>query len=164
MPTDFEIDAAHLILASRWAAIATVKNGAPLASMVAYAPEAGLQGVLLFLSELSQHTQNLLDDPRVSLVVSSPDSGRDDPQLLPRATVTGEARPLPNDGDAFREAQALYLSQFPDAEMRFGLADFHLFRLVPAEIRYVGGFARAFSMTPAELTDAAGAVSRERSA
>ena len=40
--------------------------------------------------------------------------------------------------------------------MRFGLADFHLFRLVPAEIRYVGGFARALSMTPAELADNCG--------
>lgn len=56
MPTDFEVDAAQLILTSRWAAIATVEGGAPLASMVAYAPEPSLQGVLLFLSELSQHT------------------------------------------------------------------------------------------------------------
>ena len=162
MPTDFEVDAAQLILTSRWAAIATVEGGAPIASMVAYAPEPSLQGVLLFLSELSQHTQNLLDDPRVSLVVSAPDTGRDDPQSLPRATLTGEARPLTGDGKAFREAQALYLSRFPDAEMRFGLADFHLFRLVPAEIRYVGGFARAFSMTPAELAEAT--VSQERPA
>jgi hypothetical protein len=158
MPTDFERDAARLILAGRWAAIATLEQGTPLASMVAYAPEPSLRGLFLLLSELSQHTRNLLEDPRVSLVVSEPDTGDGDPQLLPRATLTGEARPIPPDSPEHAGAASVYLGRFPDAGMRFELADFHLFRVVPSDIRYVGGFARAFSMSPEALTAAAVAV------
>jgi hypothetical protein len=155
MATDFELDAARLFLTRRWAALATVDDGAPLATMVAYAPEAQLAGVLLLLSELAQHTRNMLADPRVSLVVSDPDRGDGDPQLVPRATLVGEARPIPAEAEEFAAARTLYLSYFPDAEMQFELADFHLFRLVPSGVRYVGGFARAASITPATLSQAA---------
>ncbi len=110
---------------------------------------------LLLLSELAQHTRNLLADPRVSLVVSDPDGGDGDPQLLPRATLVGEARPVPVETEEFSAARTRYLSYFPDAEMRFELADFHLFRLVPSAVRYVGGFARAASISPATLSQAA---------
>jgi heme iron utilization protein len=154
MATEFERSAARLFLTRRWAALATSENGAPLATMVAYAPEARLEGVLLLLSELSQHTRNVLADPRVSLVVSDPDGGDGDPQLLPRATLIGEAHPIASETGDFDAARARYLSYFPDAEVRFGLADFHLFRLVPSAVRYVGGFARAASITPAKLSDA----------
>jgi len=34
--------------------------------------------------------------------------------------------------------------------------DFVLFRLVPVEARYIGGFARAFILTPGDLRRAAG--------
>jgi putative heme iron utilization protein len=155
MATDFELDAARLFLTRRWAALATIEDGAPLATMVAYAPEARLDGLLMLLSELAQHTRNLLADPRVSLVVSDPDGGDGDPQLLPRATLVGEARPIARDTAEFAAARTLYLSSFPDAEMRFELADFHLFRLAPSAVRYVGGFARAASIVPAKLSQAA---------
>ena len=155
MATDVELDAARLFLTRRWAALATLEAGAPLATMVAYAPEAHLEGVLLLLSELAQHTRNLLADPRVSLVVSDPDGGDGDPQLLPRATLIGAARSIASDTAEFAAARLLYLSHFPDAEMRFELADFHLFRLAPSAVRYVGGFARAASISPAKLSDAA---------
>ena len=155
MASDFELDAARLFLTRRWAALATIDDGAPLATMVAYAPEARLEGVLLLLSELAQHTRNVMADPRVSLVVSDPDGGDEDPQLLPRATLIGEARPIASDTEEFAAARVLYLSHFPDADMRFELADFHLFRVVPSAVRYVGGFARAASIAPAKLSQAA---------
>ena len=158
MASEHELEAARLILNHRWAALATVEGGAPLATMVAYAPEPTLDGIIIFLSELSQHTRNLLRDPRVSLVISEPDDGEDDPQLLPRVSLTGGARPIAAEDAGFERVKALYLSRFPDAEMRFEMSDFHLFRLVPADIRYVGGFARAFSMSPKDLTDAAAAL------
>jgi putative heme iron utilization protein len=161
MATEFERSAARLFLTRRWAALATIEDGAPLATMVACAPEARLDSVLLLLSELSQHTRNLLADPRASLVVSDPDGGDGDPQLLPRATLIGEARPISSESGDFDAARTLYLSHFPDAEVRFELADFHLFRFVPSAVRYVGGFARAASISPAQLSDAtAEAVTR----
>jgi putative heme iron utilization protein len=87
--TSTELDAARPILTRRWAALATLTDNGPSASMVAYAPEPDLSSLLLFLSGLSQHTRNLLEEPRVALVVTEPDSGEGDPQTLARLSVKG---------------------------------------------------------------------------
>ncbi len=158
MPGAVEVEVVRLILGERWGAIATLDGGAPFASMVAYAPEPTLDAVLLFLSHLSQHTRNLLEDPRVSLAISRPDSGEGDPQLLPRVTLTGTVDAIERDSEAWGPAMEIYVGRFPDAAPRFELADFHLLRLRPTSVRYVGGFARAFSMTDADLREAASAL------
>ncbi len=155
MASTVELEVVRLIQGERWGAIATVDGGRPLASMVAYVPEPALDGVLLFLSHLSQHTRNLLDDPRASLAISRPDSGEGDPQLLPRVTLTGTVEEIDRDSDAWGPAAETYVARFPDAAPRFELADFHLFRLRPASIRHVGGFARAFDLTLDQLREAA---------
>jgi putative heme iron utilization protein len=155
MPSAVELDVVRLVFSERWGAIATLNDGAPLASMVAYAPEPKLDGLLLFLSQLSQHTRNLLEDPRASLAISRPDTGEGDPQLLPRVTVTGRVEVIERDSQAWQSASQVYVSRFPDAAPRFELGDFFLLRLRPANVRYVGGLARAFSMTPEELSEAA---------
>ena len=147
-------EAARLVLEERWGALATVAEGAPLASMVAYAPEPGLGGLVIFVSQLAAHTRHLLAEPACSLAVTRPDTGTGDPQLLPRISLQGRAEPV--DDDAIAAARSLYLARFPDAAPRFELADFVLFRFVPVEGRYVGGFARALRLTGAQLSEAAG--------
>jgi putative heme iron utilization protein len=158
MPSSVHIEATRLLLEQRWAALATLHEGAPHASMVAYAAEPGLDGLLVFLSGLSAHTHDLLADPRASLVVSAPDSGSGDPQLLPRIGVQGRAIPIDRRSEAFPPAGDRYVARFPEARPRFSLADFVLFRFVPEEARYVGGFARATSLTGADLRASARAL------
>ena len=149
-------DAARLVLGERWAAIATLDEGRPLATMVAYAPEPRLGGLLMLLSGLAAHTRALVDDPRCSLAVTRPDTGKGDPQLLPRVSLQGSVQVLEADSPEHAEGKALYLARFPDAEPRFDLADFVLFRFVPEEARYVGGFARAIRMTGIQLAESTG--------
>ncbi len=156
--TEVALDAARLLLNGRWAALASLDDSGPLASMVAYAPDPSCGGVLMLLSELAQHTRNLLEDPRASLVVSAPDVGGGDPQQLARVTLIGEARPLTPGSRTCEDAKAIYLAHLPDAGPRFALADFRLFRLLPATVRYVGGLARAASLSSAELAGAAAAL------
>jgi putative heme iron utilization protein len=48
----------------------------------------------------------------------------------------------------------LYLKKFPEAEMRFGLGDFDLYRIEPKSARYVGGFAQAFNLTVESFREA----------
>jgi putative heme iron utilization protein len=158
MPSAVEVDVVRLILGERWGAIATLDGGAPLASMVAYAPEPALDSVLLFLSRLSRHTRNLLEDPRASLAISRPDSGQGDPQLLPRVTLTGTVEDIGREAGAWGPAAGTYLARFPDAAPRFALADFHLLRLRPVRVRYVGGFATALNLTVEQLRGAASAL------
>lgn len=154
------LDIARLVLKQRWGALATLDSGAPLASMVAYAPEPDLSGLLLFLSGLSVHTQNLLADPRASLAVSEPDSGTGDPQTLPRVSLQGAAAVIARESAGFGPAWARYVERFPDAAPRLDLGDFQLFRLTPAEARYVGGFARATRLSGEDLREAARALPR----
>lgn len=158
MASSIQIEIARLVFSKRWGALATLNDRAPLASMVAYAPEPEIAGILMFLSGLSAHTQNLLDDPRCSLAVTEADSGRGDPQTLPRVSLQGRVQEVPADLAGYASAWRRYVERFPDAESRRGLGDFRLFRLVVAEARYVGGFARAMTLSGEELREAARAL------
>jgi len=150
--------AVRLIGALRWAALATTgADGAAQASMVSYAPEPDLCAFVLHLSRLAGHTRNLLRDPRAALVIGEPDSGAGDPQTLARITLEGTAAVLAPDAPAYAPARALYLARLPDAEPRFEFADFLLFRFEVARARWVGGFARACTLSPRDLRAAAGA-------
>jgi putative heme iron utilization protein len=147
-------DVVSLVQAQRWAALCTVHHGNPLASMVAYAIEPDLNP-LLFISDLAAHTRALIDEPRCSLAVTAPDTGEGDPQLLPRVSLQCTATPIDRDAEDFDVTGARYVQRFPDALMRFQLGDFRLFRLTIDDARYVGGFARASSITGEQLREAA---------
>ncbi len=154
MVPDTYREAARLIREERWAALGTLNGGAPLASMVSYACEADLGAFLMLLSPLALHTRNLLDDPRASLAVSRPDGGEGDPQELARVTVSGSALALVPGTPEWEGAKAVYAARFPGAEVRMSLPDILVFRFVPEEVRYVGGFGRATRMTAAQLREA----------
>jgi putative heme iron utilization protein len=119
--------------------------------MVAYAVEPGLRGLLVFVSMLSEHTRDLLTDPRASLVVSAPDPGEGDPQTLARVSLEGVAHEVSRHDPGFAGAWAVYVGRFPDAAPRIALTDF---LLIPERARYVGGFARAATYTGEELSAA----------
>jgi len=155
MSSSIRREIARLVFSERWAALASIDAGRPLASMVAYAAEPGLEGLLLFLSGLSQHTRNLATDGLASLVVSAPDTGEGDPQTLPRVSLNGRALVVARNDPAFDAAAARYVARFPAAASRFGLGDFLLFRFVVDDARYVGGFARAVSLSGDDLREAA---------
>jgi heme iron utilization protein len=135
-----------LIHEQRWASLATLGRGGPQASMVAYVAEPDLGGVLMHLSRLASHTRNLLADPRAALAISEPDQGVGDPQTLARISIQGTAIALEPHTRDFERARALYIDRLPYAEERFGFGDFTVWRLVPVTARYVGGFARAYSL------------------
>ncbi len=158
MTSDLALEAARLVRGERWAALATLHEGEPLASHVAYAPEPDLSALVLHLSGMSAHTRDLLADGRSSLAIGRPDTGAGDPQTLARVTLAGRVEPLEEGAPGHGAAKSLYLARFPDAEMRFSLPDFVLFRFLPGAARYVGGFARAARLTGAQLSDAARAL------
>jgi putative heme iron utilization protein len=104
---------------------------------------------VIFVSRLSQHTKNLMKDPRVSLVVLAP--GGDDPMQAARATLIGPIRRL--EGEAGAETRQRFLQTHPEAESFFEL-DFALWAIKPDEARYVGGFGAAAWVSGSELVDA----------
>lgn len=146
---------AQMVRGRRWAALGTSVGDAPLASMVAYAPEPDFAGFLMFLSRLSLHTQHLLENPRASLAVSELDSANVNPQTLARISIQGRVETIPPDDPRFEPLRDLYVRHLPMSAPLFGFGDFILFRLVPQESRYIGGFARAFTVSADELKQAA---------
>ena len=136
----------------RWAALATLgDNGAPEASMVAYASDDQQTALYLHLSQLATHSRNLQSHPDASLVISEADTGDGDPQQLARLTLFGQVTLLERDTPGYEEAKRCYLQRLPTATPLFDFADFRLFRFVIHKARFVGGFAQAHSYNDTEL-------------
>jgi len=127
-----------LIRAAERAALATALAGAashPYASLVLVA--SAMDGSpLLLVSELAEHTKNLLRDARLSLLFDGT-AGLDDPLTGPRASVLGRAA-LSDDANE----RARFLARHPSAEAYAGFADFRLYRIVVERAHLVAGFGR----------------------
>jgi putative heme iron utilization protein len=137
------------------AVLGTLRDANPFTSMVAYAAELGFAGILLHLSRLAPHTKHLLAQPQAALLIHERDDGRDDPQTLARIALLGAAAPIAAESAGYAAARERYLARLPAAAPLFDFPDFALFRFVPSEARYIGGFARAYTLTPAHLNQAA---------
>jgi heme iron utilization protein len=136
--------ARKLVRAARSGTLATVTQGQPFASLVTPATAPDLS-VLLLLSDLSEHTRHLRQDPRCAvLVTGTPESAN--PQTMPRVTLTGCAEPI--DDPALR---ARYLAVHPYAALYADFSDFHLWRVHPEAALFVGGFGRAAHLGGARL-------------
>lgn len=147
---------ATLLRQQRWAGLATVgSDGAPQAAMVAYAYEEDFATFYIHVSQLSQHTRHMLQRPEVSLVISEPDTGEGDPQILKRVSLSGMVKIIERGSDTYALAKNTYLKRLPSAEQLFELGDFVMFALVPQSLRFVGGFGQAHSGTVKALRECA---------
>ena len=110
-------------------------GGAPHASLVLVAclPDAT---PILLLSQLAEHTKNLLADGRVSLLVDGT-AGLEDPLTGPRLTVNGRLAASPN-----AAARARFLARHPGAAAYAGFGDFAFHELRPDRAHLVAGFGR----------------------
>jgi heme oxygenase (biliverdin-IX-beta and delta-forming) len=143
----------HLMRLALKGALATLDRhlGHPYASLVLLATDP--TGAPLFLiSRLAQHTRNLEQDPRASLLLDGTD-GLADPLTGGRLTLTGTAAPCP-DPAALRR----FLARHPSAQGYAQFADFRLYALTVTQGHYVGGFGRIVDLSaPSLLTGTADA-------
>ena len=144
-------EARKLLRAARSGTLATVVDGQPFASLVtpACAPDLG---VLLLLSDLSEHTRHLRAEPRCSILVTGAAEGLN-PQTAPRLTVTGTAERM-----ADPAVKARFVAVHPYAAMYADFGDFAIWRIRPLGGSFVGGFARAARLRAADLTPEPAAV------
>ena len=106
---------------------------------------------LLLLSDLAQHTRNLVADPLVSLLFEAP-PGYPDPLAGPRLTLLGRAERC---DDA--HAAARFAARHPSSAVYAGFADFHLYRVVVERGHLVAGFGRISWIEGGDLRFAADA-------
>jgi heme iron utilization protein len=140
---------AALIRTQRVAHLATLRGGAPMASMTLYLPERDFSAFWVHVSRLAWHTQDMSQDARVALSIAEADDGRADPFTLMRVSLRGTAAQM---SDGPKEA---WLMRFPEQAINFELADFSFWKLVPRDARFVAGFGRIHNLSAAELSRAA---------
>jgi len=145
---------ARLVRGQRIAALGTLRQGAPLVSMVLYLPAADFSAFFVHVSRLAWHTQDMLEDTRVSLSIAATDDGSGNPQMLERVSVRGDAAAIPNDSPEHAGLKARWLARFPDSAINFELADFAFFRITPRDARFVAGFGRIHNLSAKALAEA----------
>src|SRR5688572_9555369 len=118
--SDPEAEARRLIRTRQHGALGTLMVGRPYVSLVATACDIEAAPLLL-LSDLAQHTKNLLADPRVSLLFEAT-AGNPDPLGGPRLTVIGRAERCDEPRAAVR-----FAARHPSSAQYAGFGDFHLY-------------------------------------
>jgi putative heme iron utilization protein len=132
----------HLVRATPRAALGTVLRassgappGGPYVSLVSVATDHD-GAPLLLLSDLADHTRNLREDDRVSLLFDAT-GDRADPLAGERATLQGRlAR------SAEPRHRVRYLGRHPAAAMYADFRDFGFYRLAIERAHLVAGFGR----------------------
>jgi putative heme iron utilization protein len=107
----------------------------PYASLVLAATDYDASPLLL-ISTLAEHTKNLKQDRRASLMFDGT-QGLDDPLTGARVTVLGELQP---DSDPVRLRR--FVSRHPSASLYAGFKDFSLYRMRMTRAHLVAGFGR----------------------
>jgi putative heme iron utilization protein len=132
--------------------MATVSSeGIPDASYTPYILDDN-ENILIFVSELAQHTQNLINSPQVSLLwIADEEHSRN---LFARRRLTLQCDVKEPQPDTEQWNAALTRMQHVHGktiEVLRSLPDFHLFTLEARRGNYVRGFARAFTASGDEL-------------
>ncbi len=148
----------RLFEGQRIASLGTLHQGDPYVSMVPFALLPDASALVIHVSQLSSHTKDMLESPRVSLLVIAPDTGDAPAQARARVTVLGRAEHCTASTPGYPAAQEAYLSRFPQAASTFALPDFFLFAIRPLSIRFIAGFAQALTLTPTAFATALGTV------
>jgi heme iron utilization protein len=129
-------------------ALATTLADRPYVSLVACACDLDASPLLL-LSDLAQHTKNLIADPRVSLLFEDTGS-HPDPLAGPRLTLLGHAERVDALGGT-PLATARFAARHPASAGYAGFADFHLYRVAIERGHLVAGFGRIAWIEAAQL-------------
>lgn len=131
--------------------VAVQPAGYPYGSVASYALDAD-GNPLLFVSQMAEHTQNALLDPRSSMLAAEPVPEGADPLASGRATLLGDLLEVA-EGDR-ADARERYLAANPTAAYYIDFGDFAFFRLTVRDIRYVGGYGRMSWVSAAEYAAA----------
>jgi len=134
--TDPHAPARHLLLSRHGGVLSTLSvelDGHPFGSIVPYVVDADGAPTIL-ISDIAQHTKNLIEDPRASLMVMAQSEG--EIQAGGRLTCIVEAQRLAEEGDVGER----YYRYFPQSRAYHQAHGFAFWRLQPIRFRYIGGF------------------------
>src|SRR5579871_4098941 len=140
-----------LLRRRRQGALATLmaETAGPYCSLVNLASHPDGTPILL-ISRLAVHTNNILADARVSLMLDERAPG--DPLEGARIMLQGRAEAVST--EELELVRRRYLAAHPSAEGFVDFPDFSFFRIVPSGVHLVAGFGRILDLKPEQfLTD-----------
>lgn len=140
------------------AALATLHDNEPAVSMVPFALLPDGSGLVIHVSRLATHTNDMLAHPSVALLVTGPPEDAGTPLTRPRVSFQGQARRCEPESVEYPQARTAYLARLPEAEELFSFPDFSLFIIKPTSARYVAGAGRAMSLTAEDIVSTVGTV------
>jgi putative heme iron utilization protein len=124
---------------SRMGSLSTLSRkqpGFPFGSVMPYGLDEHGRPIFL-ISTMAMHTQNMLADPRASLLVTQRDTDGE-PLGASRVTLVGNVLPVPN--TELAEARKLYLERHANSQYWVDFEDFSFYRMNVVDVYYVGGF------------------------
>ncbi len=125
--------------------------GWPFGSITPYAVSSEGEPIVL-ISEIAEHTRNLREDARASLLVQD-SQALADPQAGARVTLMGYA--IPVSAPYLDDARGRYLDLFPGSASFFQIHDFTLFQIKVSRVRFIGGFGEIYWLDGSEVTASA---------
>ena len=144
-PDDWQEAITLLLSQTSIAFLSTQGVKSPETSM---APYVIFQGdILLHVSALARHTQNIQTQSEVGLMICTPEQQATSILSLPRISLLGIAGKVPEQD--MTEAKNTYLNHIPDAEPLFSFPDFDLNKVSVHDVFWVGGFGAARKISQA---------------
>ena len=141
------VDTARRVLrAAATGTLATLRDGAPFASLVTVAASEAGEPILL-LSGLAVHTRNLARDRRASLLLVEPGGEGGDPLAGARLTLSGTV----SEKDADPALRRQFLVRHESAAGYADFTDFGFYRFVIASGHLVAGFGRIVELARGDL-------------
>ena len=99
----------------------------------------------IYISELSKHTNNLLNNPLVSIMIIEDEHGSENIFGRKRFTMDAKAQLVTRDTNDWEDKINMMELKFGESIAYLkNLTDFHLFKITPHAGLLVHGFARAF--------------------
>ncbi len=117
--------------------------GYPFGSVVPYSLNRNGEPVIL-ISDIAEHTKNIVADARVSLTVL--EHGVEDVQESARLTLLADAVKIIANDTSDR-----YYRRFPQSKDYHKTHNFGFYCLAPVNIRYIGGFGKIHWLEPEQL-------------
>ena len=126
------------------------RPGFPFGSVMPYGLDPEGRPTFL-ISTMAMHTQNILHDPRASLLVVESDADGD-PLGASRVTLMGAVSQVPE--AELAAVKECYLSRYENARYWVDFKDFAFYRLEVEEVYFVGGFGVMGWVTAAQYCEA----------
>jgi putative heme iron utilization protein len=150
-----------LLASRRTAALGTLDaSGAAFVSMVPFATDAASASLVIHISALAAHSQNLRAQPQASLMVAEGEVAGEPVHALARVSIEVVASWAEPASALAAQCRTAYLARFPEAEPMTTLGDFRFVRLTPQGARQVAGFGAARSLSAIELAQAIGQAAK----